>query len=341
MKNDNPFVLILCGGQSLRLWPLSEYKSKNFLEICGFFPLELTIRRFIKLTPKEKIFLVANQRDKKYLKKLKLVNKENIFFEPQSKNTAAAILFSLNSLRKYSSGVLVISPTDHIIKKEREFYSALRKSIEVARDGWISTFGILPRQPTPNFGYIQIGKRIYGNVYSVKKFIEKPDMRRAKKIIAEGKSFYNSGMFVSSIGVLDREYKKYYPYYNDFISASGRREVISLYGRIKDIPFDKAIMERSKRLRLVKANFSWRDFGTWQTIYEILPKDKNGNVKKGISRIYKGKNNFIYSDNVKKKILVMGLKDVFFIDTQEYALLASASLLDDLKMVVKKIKGVR
>jgi mannose-1-phosphate guanylyltransferase len=207
MKDNQPLVLILCGGQSLRLWPLSEYKSKNFLDIFGFSPLEFTVKRFLKITCRKNIFLAASCHEKNAISKLKLVRKENIFCEPQSKNTAPAILLSLFYLKnKFSQDkVLIVSPVDHLIREESEFISALQNAVRVAKSGWICTLGIKPDQATPNFGYIQISKEIEKDTFSIKKFIEKPSRPEAQELIRKGDSFYNSGVFISSLSVLDKE----------------------------------------------------------------------------------------------------------------------------------------
>ncbi|MBP7088701.1 MAG: mannose-1-phosphate guanylyltransferase [Candidatus Omnitrophica bacterium] len=341
MKTNNFLVLILCGGRSLRLWPVSEYKSKNFLDVFGFSPLEITIRRFLKLTPSKNIFLIANKKEKKFLQKIKLVNKENIFFEPESKNTAAAVLLALWHLSQHKSKPLLIAPVDHFIQKEKEFYKAVYKSIKVAQEGAICTFGIVPREPSADFGYIQIGqKKDTNGAYLVKRFIEKPSVSKAKVLIRKGDCFYNSGIFCSSVSTLLNEYKKYYPHYDDFCRYWDKN-LPYLYRKIKDIPFDKAIMENSCKVKMVKSNFSWRDFGSWLAIYEALPKDKDGNAIKGNAFIYKGKNNLIYLDNSKKRILFMGLKDICFIDTKEYALLTDKSVLANLKAVLKEFNKTK
>ncbi|MDP2922314.1 MAG: sugar phosphate nucleotidyltransferase [Candidatus Omnitrophota bacterium] len=346
MKNNEPLVLILCGGRSLRLWPLSEYKSKNFLDIFGFSPLELTIRRFSKITSSNNIFLITNCKEKNALIKLKLIKKENIFCEPESKNTAAAILLALFYLRKKFSQdkPLIISPVDHLIKNEEYFYSAVKKSLAVSKNGWICTLGIKPTQATPNFGYIQVDKEVEKDVFSIKRFVEKPTRPQAQELIRKGDSFYNSGMFISSIHILDKEYKKHYSYYNIFFDAFRRikhpcdKNVSYIYKKLEDIPFDKAIMEKTAKIRLIRANFFWRDFGSWHSIYEVLPKDASGNVKRGKAFIYNGENNFIYLDDLKKKVLLLGLKDIFFIDTDDYTLLAHRHYLDNLKLALKEFK---
>ena len=338
MRSSKPLVLILCGGRSLRLWPLSRKVSKNFLDVFGFSPLELTIKRFLKTTTLDNIFLVANQGEKKELAKLKLIKRKNIFFEPAGKNTAAAILLSLLRLKKYSQRNLIISPVDTLIKKKEEFYKALKKSLAAAKDGSICTLGIKPSSPTPNFGYIQVKKPAKNGIFSIKKFIEKPTVTKAKKLIALGDCFYNSGMFVASVSTLTDEYKKYYSHYKYFSSCFAAKRISSLYKKIPDIPFDKAIMEKTKKAKLVKGNFSWKDFGSWAAIYEVLPKDRKGNAVRGGSFICDGRNNLIYPDNLKKKVLVLGLEDVFFVDTEDFTLLTTRAHLDNLKPALGKFK---
>ncbi len=338
MRSDKPLVLILCGGRSLRLWPLSRKVSKNFLDIFGFSPLEFTIKRFLKITTRDNIFLVANQAERRELAKLKLIKKDNIFFEPASKNTAAAILLSLHRLKKYPSKNLIITPVDTFIKNKKEFYRSLKRSLAAAGDGWICTLGIKPSLPTPNFGYIQVRKPAKNGIFSVKKFIEKPTVIKAKKLIASGDCFYNSGMFVASVSTLTDEYRKYYSDYKYFSSQFRAKRISSLYKRINNIPFDKAIMEKTKKAKMVKGDFSWKDFGSWLAIYEVLAKDKKGNVTRGSSFIYEGKDNLIYLDNLKKKVLVLGLEDVFFVDTEDFTLLTTRNHLDKLKPALRKFR---
>jgi len=341
---NKPIVLILCGGKSLRLWPLSEYKSKNFLDIFGFLPLDITVKRFLEITPVENIFLVTNKKEKDTFEKLKIIKRENIFFEPESKNTAAAILFSIFHLKKIlkKDNILIISPVDHIIKEETKFYSAINKAIDIAKKSYISTLGITPQKAVIDFGYIEAKKEIENNVFSIKTFIEKPSRIKAQEFIKKGNSFYNSGIFISLISTLEKEYKKYYKNYNDFLKVFKNKindELISsLYKKLPDIPFDLAIMEKTKRGALIKGEFFWRDFGNWQAIYDILDKDKDKNVKKAIGYLYGSENNFIYVDNPNKKILALGIKDIFFIDTENYTLLANRAYLENLKIAIKDFK---
>lgn len=342
---SKPIVLILCGGQALRLWPLSEYKSKNFLDIFRFSPLELTIKRFLKITIPENIFLAANKSEEAALKKIKLIKKENIFFEPQGRNTAAAILLSLFYLKKRFSleDSLIISPVDHVIKKEKKFYSALKQALVVSGERWLCILGITPQSFTSDFGYIQADREIGKDVFTVRRFIEKPSIRQAKRLLRKGNCYYNSGMFISTLAVLEEEYQKYYAGYEYFKDSFNNKmpldkEIAAVYKKIENVPFDKAIMEKTRKARLVKGNFAWKDFGNWGAIYDVLPKDRQGNVKKGKVFINKGKNNFVYLNQNDKKVLVMGVDDVVLVDTPKYALLTRCQPLANFKTVLKEFK---
>ena len=339
MKENEPIVLILCGGRSLRLWPLSEYKSKNFIDIFGFSPLEVTFKRFLKITSRKNIYLVASHSEKKYLSKLQFLDKENIIYEPSSKNTAAAILLSLCSIKRPAESVLIVSPVDHYIKQESKFFLALKKTIAAASAGYICTLGVKPLEPSPHFGYIQVGSKKDKAIYSVVRFIEKPSVNQAKKLISKGSVFYNSGMFISTIDTLKEEFKRYYPFYEGFLKAVSKLKVKALYSKLKDIPFDKAIMEKSRKICLVKADFFWKDFGSWHTVYELLSKDKAGNATKGQVAALKSGNNCFYLDNPNKKMLAIGLEDVFFVDTESYCLLINRENIDGLKSFLKEFKN--
>ena len=327
----------MCGGRSLRLWPLSCYKSKNFFDVFGFSPLELTIKRFLKITDASNIFLVANEKEKKSLEKIKLINKQNIFYEPQSKNTAAAILLSLWKLKKFIDRDLIISPVDQLIKKEKYFYSSLKNALEVSQSGGICTLGIKPDKPVSGFGYIQSGKKECRNVFAVKKFIEKPSITRARRFIKSGDYFYNSGMFIASVGTLLDEYQKYYSDYYYFFDRVEKNKINECYRKIKNDPFDKAIIEKSKRVKLIKGRFVWKDFGSWQAIHEILTKDKLGNTKIANGVFCQSRSNLLYLGNKRKKVLV-GANNLSIIDTENYMLVANNDCLDDLKLFLKKAK---
>ncbi|MBD3265021.1 MAG: hypothetical protein GF375_07950 [Candidatus Omnitrophica bacterium] len=331
-----PLVLILCGGRSLRLWPLSNYKSKNFLDFFAHQPLKATIDRFRKITPLKNIFLVANRNEKSLLYRLKEIDKRNIFLEPQSKNTAAAILFSLLRLTNHRERILIISPVDSFIKKEKIFYRDLAKALRVARRGYICTLGIIPDKFSTGLGYIKKAGSGKNGIFDVEEFVEKPSLKKGRKLFKAGRILYNSGIFVSYPAVIEEEYQKYYVSYHFFKKSLAKNKVDLAYRKIEGLSFDRAVVEKSRKIKVVQANFQWKDFGNWQTIFEIMAKDAQGNVSPSNASLKKCKDSFIYSTNPGKKILALGLKDIFYIDTPDYVLLSSRDRLEKLKSFLEK-----
>ncbi len=341
-EQNKPLVLILCGGRSLRLWPLCEYRSKNFIDVFEFSPLETTIRRFLKVTSRDNIYLVVQEREKKKFCSLNQIKPENIFVEPQSKNTAAAVLLGLYRWRNQLQRPIIISPVDHLIRKENLFYQALGKALQAAERGYICTLGIRAKEPNPHFGYIIAGKSLSsGKVFNVRRFVEKPQRAKALQLIRSGKCFYNSGMFIAKVGTLLEEYKRYYRPFKGFMRSASAGTLAGFYRNIKEIPFDTAIMEKTKKASVVAGNFFWRDFGSWHAIYELLSKDSAGNVRRGKVFIRKANRNLVFIDNPQKKVLITGLDDVFLVDTRDHLLLTSRACVDELKTVLAEFRQQR
>ncbi|MBD3246899.1 MAG: hypothetical protein GF333_07840 [Candidatus Omnitrophica bacterium] len=335
--NDKPYVLIMCGGQSVRLWPLSEYKSKNFLDLFGFSPLEHTIRRFLKVTTKDRIFLVANQSERASLRRIRSLPSKNIFYEPASRNTAAAVLFALRKMPRKVKGTLVISPVDHYIRPEGKFRSALTKALRAAHTGTICTLGVRPDSPSVHMGYIQAGMQRGRNLYEVHRFVEKPSVAQAKRLLRGKKTFFNCGLFIAPVRVLWEEFERWYPFTSLFCNARAHADFRRVYRKIPAEPFDKVIMEKTRRRAVVHGQFSWKDFGSWHTVYELLKKDSQGNALNGNVCAVRAKNNCVYLTGEKKKLLLMGLEDVFVIDTPEHTFIAHRQELDNLKATLRRL----
>jgi len=337
----NTRVLVLCGGQSKRLWPLSRYEGKNFLTLFRISPLETTIKRFLAFIPRGNICIVATQKERGAIRKLTAkyhLRSANIFYEPTTRNTAAAVLYALRSLRKYQGEQLIIAPVDHIINNSATFRGDIAKAIACSRKDHIVVFGVKPKVPNPNFGYIVVNprKKARPGVYIAKKFIEKPPVNTLKKLLRNHQCFLNSGIFVAKISTLLNEYEKHYLPCKKFLSTPSR-SLIAFYKKLKSIPFDKAIMERTKRISLVAARFDWSDFGNWNALYALSPKDNKKNVRCGEVAFFDAASNFIYSHKTDKKILALGISDICVVDTAHYLLVASRNHLDNLKNALKKI----
>lgn len=331
----------MCGGKGRRLWPISLYESKNFLNLFEVTPLEQTIRRFIPIVGRNNIYIGANKDERSRIKKLierYNVPSHNVIFEPLSRNTAAVVLLALLKIKKIKN--ILITPIDHIIPSKSVFLRDLKRAYIFVEKGFVVAFGLEPHEINDNFGYIEpdIKRSLSKGVFRIKRFIEKPKRAKLKKLIREKNVLVNSGIFIAKRDILLYEFKKFYPHYKDFIKLGGR-SLLHLYNNIDDLPFDKVVMEKTALGCVVRANFSWYDFGTWNSLKSILPKDKDGNFCKGDVFFYKAKNNLVYN-KTKKKIVMLNSYNLVVIDTKDYLLVGRGEVLDRIKHIFSDLNGL-
>jgi len=276
------YNVILSGGVGSRLWPLSrKTHPKQYLEIFNDRSLfELTIKRNEKITTD---LMVIGNRDNEHLSQA-ILNKLNCncikLTEALPRNTAAAIAFAAFAVDK--NDILLVTPSDHLIQRMDEYEVAINKAIDLARSNYIVTFGVQPTHPETGYGYIEHkGDKVIS-------FREKPNHITAQDFIARGNFLWNSGMFCFKAGILLDELKKFEPeIYEKSKIAWEANENGTLDEQLSlDIPansIDYAVMERSKRIKVVPAKFSWDDLGSFEALYDYFRSvghtvDRNGNM---------------------------------------------------------------
>ena len=314
--------IILCGGEGTRLWPESRKKyPKQFIKINGKSLLKHAIDRVtgVNFDP---ITICSNDN---FLDQIKEQTKNincKIFVEPDKKNTAAAILAALNDddLTFYQP-VLIIS-SDHIIEKKIVFQKQIKKLSNYLDMYKIFIFGIKPDYPETGYGYLY-SKKINKNFNKVIKFIEKPNLNKAKKFIKNNNYLWNSGMFLSNKSALLNEFsvlqtKLALQVCDSYINAITTDNIVALdnkyYSKIKSISFDHAILEKSKNVYSEKLLSDWKDVGSWLQKWEIEKKDKDNNYIKG--NIFKSnvKNSYISSN---RTIVASNLKNILAVDNND------------------------
>ena len=336
------YAIILAGGTGTRFWPLSrELEPKQFLNVCSTKSmLEETIDRITPLIKKENIYIatsrIHNQKIKKCLKKLNIPS-SNILLEPQSKNTFAPIAVLSKSINDLDSdAVIVVLPSDHFIKHNDRFSKLLSKGIEIARCGYIVSFGIPPSRPETGYGYIKTESRV-NDFYLIEKFIEKPNLIRAKKFIRDKRYYWNSGIFIFKPQVILEETKKFIPgIYNTVMHFKNKKYFSRLWHKLPSISIDYAIMEKTKRMALLPADCGWIDLGSWEAIGEIAKKDKNGNIFRGKFIDIGSKNTLVWSD--KRLITTLGLNNIIIVDTKDALLVCRKDMSQDVKKAVGLLK---
>lgn len=327
-------ILILAGGKGQRLWPLSrETFPKQFLKF-GKSPLfSQTLKRGLLFGRAKDIFILTNKNYYFYIKgelaKLR-IREKNIIIEPVSKNTGPAVLYGLKKLKEklkiIDKEIIFVFPSDHIIKPEKKFLKIEKKAEKIASFGYLVLLGIKPNSPETGYGWIKRGEDL-GGFYKVEKFIEKPKKETAKKYLKSGNYLWNSGIFVFPFGLMIEEFKK---------NAPKIFKNIDNFEKLPSISLDKAIVEKSKKLVVLPADFQWSDIGSWDTFYHLQKWDRNRNVKNGKVLLHDVKDSLILGDG--RLVACLGVKNVIVVETKDAILIADRKKSQEIKKIIEKLK---
>lgn len=350
-------AIILAGGSGTRLWPLSRKNyPKQFLKInscsdgagCAFDKgslIQQTVIRLLKAVGSEDLLIMTNDEYKFHVKTdLDSFPEDvlgNIVLEPFKKNTAPAIALALryciDKLGCADDEVIFISPADHIIEPEPKFIQYLKAAEEIAKQGVIVTFGIKPLYAETGYGYIKVRPATKSKSYfEVESFKEKPDGKTAERYLEQGGYYWNSGMFAFTIGTLARELRKHAPEIAALYD-SGYDHMVSSFGQMPDISIDYAVMERAETVVTLPMDIQWSDVGSWDSIFEVFPKDNAGNVKIGDVISHDTKNTMIISD--KRLIAAVGLENLLVVETDDAILIARRGDAQKVKDVVETLSA--
>lgn len=341
-------AIILAGGKGSRLWPLSrDMYPKQLLSIDeNQSLLQATYKRLLKISSPSDIITITNIKHYSDIKLQlnQIINDNIIITEPVGRNTAPAIACVIQYFYQHDSSdrddVVLIIPADHLIKNVLAFQESVEKAMAVAELGYIVTFGIKPEYPETGYGYIKIGDTL-SEGYKVDCFVEKPDMATAEKYIASGNYFWNGGMFMAKLSVLQEEFEKYCPeIYShslnlDFIKNN--KIPYEIYENMPSISLDYAIMEKSDKIALVELSSDWNDLGSWQSLYSVRKKDENNNVLKGNVVVNNVKNSFIYSQ--KELVAVSDLEDIILVETEDAIMACKMNQSQNVKTLYEKLNS--
>ena len=232
--------------------------------------------------------------------------------------------------RKDNKAKILVSPADHFIKPDSKFIKAAKTAFKIAKDNFLITFGIVPSYPSQEYGYIK------NKDYKVEKFVEKPDVRRAEKLIKQG-AYWNSGIFVWRAETILEEIKNFLPDVYKAVSAYFRDfdEFLKLYRSLESVSIDRGILEKADNMAVLPAKFDWQDIGSWKVLYELLPKDSDQNVLNEHA-ISEDCSNCLIQGTKKRVVVALGLEGLIVVDTEDAVLVAQKNHSHKIKSSLEK-----
>ncbi|MBN1772116.1 MAG: NTP transferase domain-containing protein [Deltaproteobacteria bacterium] len=341
---------IMAGGAGTRFWPLSRLaRPKQLLALTGGGRslLQLAWERARALFPPGRILVVTGERlVEAVAAQLPGLPRSQILAEPTPRSTAPCIGWAAARVRREFGDVpLAAVPSDQLIEGEAAYGAAFARATALAREGWIATFGIPPARPETGFGYVQAGAALGDDAFAVARFLEKPDRAKAERLLADGGVFWNSGMFVFSVGRMLDELRARLPETGRFADAVAAvdpageaRLVAERFAGCEAISIDYGVMERAERVAVVAAAFSWSDVGSWDAVADRVPAGVPADgplvFLKDAPRAY------VRAEAAARKIVaVVGVDDVIVVDTEDALLVCRRGSSQDVRAVVDELKA--
>lgn len=344
-------ALIMAGGRGERFWPRSRQNMpKQFLSLTddGKTMIQLTVERILPLVNMEDIFIATNRSYKDLVRsQLPELPEENILCEPVGKNTAPCIgLGAVHMAKRYGDAVMMVLPSDHLIKYTSLFLNTLSDACDVAEQGAnLVTLGIAPDSPETGYGYIKFQpEETLGRAFAVEKFVEKPDLETAKAYLASEQYLWNSGMFIWKTSTILKNLETYLPEtyqglkkIGEAIGTPMEEQVLErTFQAFKAESIDYGVMEKAKNIYILSGAFGWDDVGSWLAVSRIKRSNELGNVVNGNVVTVDTRNTTIQGDG--KLIAAVGLEDMIVVDSEDALLICEKDHAGDIKKVLENLK---
>lgn len=354
--NNSFYAVIMAGGGGTRLWPLSRSnRPKQMLKLGSQRTLfQLACDRLEGVFPPERILVVtvADQADALRMQ-VPAIPPENYLIEPMPRGTASVVGLAAITLNKRDpQAVMAVLTADHMIENVAYFQKLLNAAFQVSRSGQLVTLGITPSSPSTAYGYIQRGTRLESiddqQVFSVARFKEKPTLEAAKEMLAGQDHDWNSGMFIWRVVDILEEFDRQMPTLAASLKTisdalgTARQDVVmqDLWPKIHPQTIDYGIMEHARRVVVLPAaGLGWNDVGSWDSLFDVLPGDVNGNIlldAKAVS--IESRNNLVLSDGTARLVATIGIQDIVVIDTQDVLLICKREDAQKVREAVQRLK---
>ena len=337
--------VLLSGGVGTRLWPVSTSRTPKQLQplIGTRTMIQSTAVRMTGLDAEPPFVVCGAGHVEEIVAQLADVDHrpQLVLAEPVGRNTAPAV--ALAALAAPPEAVLVVLPSDHVVRDQEAFRVAVGQAVEAARTGRLVTFGIVPDRPETGYGYIEVASDAGGPVLTVESFVEKPDLETASRFVAGGRHVWNSGMFAFTAASAIAAFERHAPAILDLVRAAldeGRREdgIIApgdRFGEVPSISFDHAVMENTDRAVVVPLSAGWSDVGSWDALWEVGTSDGDGNVVRGDAILLDVHRSLVRADS--RTVAVVGVDDIVVVETEDAVLVVAKSRSQDVKTVFERL----
>lgn len=347
------YPVILCGGSGTRLWPLSRtLLPKQFLALAGEQSMFQQTAARLQALPGARPPLVVSHAEHRFLVREQLreigIEPSAHLLEPFGRNTAPAIAAAaLCAMKKGRDAVLLVAPSDHVIRNVDAFRDAVARAEALAARGTLVTFGVVPTGPATGYGYILPGKPEAGaaEAFAIRSFVEKPNEAKAREYIAQD-AYWNSGMFLFSAARYLEELRRFRPDIAESVEAAVGASGSDLdFVRLNEKEFERcpsqsvdyAVMEKTDRAGVVAARFEWSDVGSWSSLWALTDKDASDNSSLGDVVLEGARGCYVRAE--KRLVAAVGVKDLVIVETGDAVLVAHKDRAEDVKAVVERLKA--
>ncbi len=354
---ENVYAVIMAGGGGTRLWPVSRRnRPKQMLPLVADWTLfEATVRRLEGLLPPERILVVTVPDQAETLRaQAPQIPPENYLLEPAPRGTASVVGLAAVAIRKRDpSALMVVLPSDHFIRNRDLFHLLLRVAAEVAGQDYLVTLGITPTYPATSYGYIESGEMLPGDftypVYRAVHFREKPDENQAREMILRGNYSWNSGMFIWKAERILQEIGLHMPDLKSALDsldeAWGTRlqaeRLEQIWPGLRPETIDYGVMEHAQNVAVLPAGgLGWSDIGNWDSLFDVLIPDGDGNIVFAGHHIpLETHNSLVYGAGNNRLVVTIGVDDLIIVDTSDVLLICRRDQAQKVRQIVASLKN--
>lgn len=354
---ENLYAVIMAGGGGTRLWPVSRRnRPKQMIPLVADWTLfEATVRRLEGLLPPEHILVVTVPSQVDVLRaQAPQIPTENYLLEPAPRGTASVVGLAAVVLQKRDpSALMVVLPSDHFIRNRDLFHLLLRVASEVAEQGYLVTLGVTPTYPATSYGYIESGESLPGDftypVYRAVRFREKPDEKQAREMILSGRYSWNSGMFIwkverilQEIGLHMPDLKTGLDRLSEAWGTPHQAETLErIWPNLQTETIDYGVMEHADNVAVLPAGgLGWSDIGNWDSLFDVLIPDGDGNIVFAGHHIpLETHNSLVYGAGNDRLVVTIGVDDLIIVDTRDVLLICRRDQAQKVRQIVASLKN--